>query len=115
RLDDASERVCCGKADQSIRPERGQPGGIECDFGLLPIEDEKYLVGIGLGIGLELVGRKRRPGDVTTGGIADHSGDVANQKNNVMPEVLQLAKLVELHSMSKVQIGPGRVEAFLDS
>ena len=32
-----------------------------------------------------------------------------------MPEVLQLAKLVELHSMSKVQIGPGRVEAFLDS
>src|SRR5438105_5360009 len=114
-LEHAGDRIFGGEADHSIRAERGQPGGIECDLGLFPIEDEKYLVGVGLGVGIELIGRKRRPGYVTTGGIADHSGEVADQKNNVMPEVLKLVKLVELHSMSKVQIGPGRVEAFLDS
>ena len=31
-----------------------------------------------------------------------------------MAEVLQLAQLVELHRVSEVQVGPGRVEALLD-
>ena len=79
-LEHARDRVFGGETDHSIRAERGQPRGVVCDLGLFPIEDEEYLVGIGLGVGFELVARKRRPGDVASGGIADHSGEIADQK-----------------------------------
>src|SRR5205823_2846781 len=57
----------------------------------------------------------RRAGDVAAGRVADHAGEIANQKNDVVAEFLQLPELVKLHGVAQVQVGPRRIEALLDA
>ena len=59
-------------------PSAAQPLRIERDLGLLAIEDQEHLVGVGLGVGRELFADQRRPRDVAAGRIADHPGEIAD-------------------------------------
>jgi hypothetical protein len=47
-------------------------------------------------------------------GVADHPGEVADQEDHLVPEVLELPHLVEQHGVADVQVRGGRVEAGLD-
>ena len=79
------------------------------------IEDLENLLLISLGIFCHLLLRQWRAGCVLAGRVADHSGEIADQKDHVMTEVLKLSELVDQYGVPKVQIGRGRVEAGLDS
>src|SRR5262249_15549524 len=59
--------------------------------------------------------RHRRPRNVAAGGIADHAGHVADQEDDSVSEVLEVAHLAQQDGMAEVQIGRGRVEAGLDA
>ena len=48
------------------------------------------------------------------GGIADHPGEVADDDDDLVAEVLEVAQLLEHDRVSQVQVGRGRVEAQLD-
>ena len=70
---------------------------------------------VGRGVARDLLARERRPRRVLAGRVADHPGEVADQKQDVMAELLELAQLVQEHGVAEVQVGRGRVEARLDA
>ena len=80
-----------------------------------PVQDQERLVGVGLRVGLDLLARERGAGDVAAGGVADHAGEIADHEHDVVAEILQLPQLVELDRVPEVEVGTGRIEAFLDS
>src|SRR3546814_7107899 len=46
--------------------------------------------------------------------VANHSGEIADQEDHLVAEVLELPHLVEQHGVADVQVRRGRVEAGLD-
>ena len=46
-------------------------------------------------------------------GIADHAGEVPDEEGHLVPELLELAHLVEQHRVPEVQVGRRRIEARL--
>ena len=48
-------------------------------------------------------------------GVADHPGEVADQEDHLVAQVLELPHLVEQHGVADVQVRRGRVEAGLDA
>jgi hypothetical protein len=58
---------------------------------------------------------ERLAGDVLAGRVADHAGEVADQEDHLMAQILELAHLVQQHGMAQVQIRRRRIEAGLDA
>ena len=99
-----------GELDQAGRVHAAHPGRVELDARLALIEDLEDLLFIGLGVGLDLLGRQWRPRGVLARGVADHPGKVADQEDDLVPELLKLPHLVDQHSVAEVQIRGRRVE-----
>jgi len=57
--------------------------------------------------------RERFARGVLAAGIADHAGEIANQENHLVAEVLELAHLVEQHGVAEVQVRRGWIESRL--
>jgi hypothetical protein len=92
-----------------------EPFGIEAHFGALSIQHLEHLCRRRSWHWLDIFFRERLARDVLTGRIADHAGEVADQENDLMPEFLELAHLVEQHGVAEMQVGRSRVEAGLDA
>ena len=99
----------------SAARELVHPGRIEDDFGPVAVEDLEDLVAIGRGVARDVLARQRRPRRVLAGRVADHPGEITDQKQDVMAELLKLPELVQQHRVAEVQVGRGRVEAGLDA
>ena len=54
---------------------------------------------------------QRRARDRASRGIADHAGEVADQKDDRVPEILKVFQLAQQHGVAEMQIGRGRIEA----
>ena len=57
--------------------------------------------------------RQRRPRGGAARGIADHAGEIANQKNYGVAEILKMLELAEQHGVAEMQIGRGGIDAQL--
>ena len=90
------------------------PLGVENDPGLLAIQDFENLLLIGLGILMYLGLCQRRPGCALPGRISDHPGEVPDQEQHLMTEVLKLLELVDQDRVTEMQIRCGRIETGLD-
>ena len=77
------------------------PGRIERDFGLLRIQDLEHLGLDRFWRFRDLLARQRRPCGVLSGGIADHAGEVTDQKDDLMAEILELTHLVDQNRMAQ--------------
>ena len=78
------------------------PLGVIYDARFVAIEYFKYLFLIGRGIGNYLfAGQRLRVSDFS-GGIADTSGKIANQKNNFMAEILKAFQFAQNDRMSEM-------------
>ena len=61
-----------------------------------------------------VLGREPRARGVASGGIADQAGEIADQEDHLVAELLELAHLVDQHRVPEVQIGRGGIESGLD-
>ena len=113
-LEHARDRVPPGDLDEPGGVHAAEPARIEIDARLFAIEDLEDLLLVGLRVRLDLFARQRRPRRVAPGRIADHSGEVADQERDLVPEILELPHLVDEHGVPEMQIGRGRIESRLD-
>ena len=90
-----------------------EPAPVEVDHSFLRIENLENLRLISLRILLNLLASQRRPRSRAPRRIADHSGEVADQKNRSVAEILKMFQLAQHDGVPKVQVGSGRVHAEL--
>jgi hypothetical protein len=114
-LHHARHGVARGQLDHAARAERVAPLGVVADLGALGVEHQRGLLEIGHRVGFDLLAGQRRARGVAARRVANHRGEVADQENHLVPQVLQLAQLVQHHGVAQVQVGRGRVEAQLDA
>ncbi|MCY1544886.1 hypothetical protein D9M68_807960 [compost metagenome] len=110
-------RHCIARSqlDHAARAQRVAPLGVVADLGAGRVEHQACLGVIGLGIGLDLLAGQRRSRIVAAAGIADGRGEIADQEDDVVPHVLQLAHLVQHHRVTQVDVRRGRVQPQLDA
>ncbi len=65
---------------------------------------------VGLRVALQLLRRQRLACCIAATRIADHPGEIADQKDDLVTQLLELAHLVEQHGVAEVQIGRGGIE-----
>ena len=54
-------------------------------------------------------------GDVFAGGVADEGGGVADEEDDGVAELLEVAELAHEHGVAEVEVGGGGVEAGFDA
>ena len=114
----AFKDACNGKVGSDLQKvfhaQGKNPFGVVTKGGLFGIKYLKGLVNVSLGIFLDLFTRKLRARGVTAGRVADKSGSVADDKGNLMTQILELAQLAQRNSVAKMDIGSRRVYTQLD-
>jgi hypothetical protein len=78
------------------------------------VEDLPDLPLVGGGVGDDLVFGERRAGGVLAGGVADAGGEVADEEDDLVAELLELPQLVDDDGVAEVEVGRGRIAAELD-
>src|SRR5208282_5789537 len=104
-----------GDPDQIAHTHRLHPFAVEANFGQLGIENFVNLAAIGFGVGRDLFASERLAGFGTSGRIADHRGEVADQEDHGVAVALKVAQLLEHNRVPQMQIRRGRIHAELDS
>src|SRR5205085_1000173 len=84
------------------------------DLGLYRVENLVDLLLIRLGVRDDLFARQGGTRRFFSGGVADHAGEVADEKDDAMTELLEVLHLADDDRMAEVDVGGGRIEADLD-
>ncbi len=114
-LEHARHGVLRGQTNKVGRRERVHPGGVERHLGLRRVENLEDLLLVGLGVVQHLLTGLWRAGSALAAGVADHAGEVADQEDDLVAQLLELTQLVDQHRVPQVQVGRGWVEARLDA
>ena len=114
-LHHAGHGVPAGELDHAARAQRVAPFAVVADLGFGRVQNQAGLFVIGLGVRLDLLSGQRRARAVAPGRVADHAGEVADQKDDGMAQVLELAHFVQHHGVADVDIWRGGVQAELDA
>ena len=104
-----------GEANHALEAEFVEPLGVEADFGLVAVENAEDLVSVGFRVLIDLLAGHRLAGDVAAGRIADERGEVANEEDDLMAEVLKVLELAHEHGVAEVKVGRGGIEAGLNA
>ena len=104
----------CGEPHQSCGIHRRHPLRIELEPGPVGIEDLEDLLFVGLRIGIDLVARQGGPCGTASRGIADQPGEIADQKDDFVAELLELPHLVQQYGVSEMKIRGRGIESGLD-
>ena len=110
-LQHSRQRVLRGQLDHACRSELAQPLVVESDLGFLRIEDLENLSFVSLRVFEDLLVRQRRPRDLFPGRVPDHSREVADDEDDVMPELLKMLHLPDHDRVAEVKVGRGGIEA----
>ncbi len=92
-------------------PSQRELKSITVFFGIEELED---LLLVGLGVARDLLAAQRRPRLVAAAGVADQAGEVADQEDDGVPQLLEVLHLADEHRVPQVDVGGGGVEARLD-
>ena len=103
------------KSNDICEAELSKPLALPDDPGLFPSDHLEELLQIGLGIGAHLFGREHGAGLRFTAGVADLSGPVADDEDDLMPQFLKLAQLPQPHYMPQVDVRAAWVKALLEA
>ena len=112
-LEHARHGVVRGELHHLRGAEFAEPARVEVDAGLLAVQDLEHLRLVGAGVGLDLLRGQRRARGVASGRVPDHPGEVPDEEGDLVPELLELAHLVEQHRVPEMQVGGGGIKACL--
>ena len=87
------------------------PAAVEVNEGFVRIQDLEDLAFIGVGVGLDLLLGQGRPGLALAGGIADQTGEIADEKDHLMTQVLKIFQFLDEHGVAQVKVRGGGVKA----
>ncbi len=87
------------------------PPRVEFQPRMLRVENLVNLLLVGSGVILNLLGRQRRARGSLSGRISDHAGEIADQEYDLVPELLELAHLVQKNRMPQMKVRGRWVEA----
>ena len=76
-------------------------------------ENLEHLRHVSLGIAHDVFRAERRTRGRTARRVANHAGEVADQKDDGVAEILKVLELAQQHGVAEMQIGSGRIEARL--
>ncbi|MCY1395651.1 hypothetical protein D9M71_106020 [compost metagenome] len=110
-----SHGVLRSQANEVGRPHLIHPGGVEGHFGFCRVQNLEDLSLVGLGVLEDLLASERRTRSTFAARIADHPGEVTNQEDHLMPQLLELAQLINKHGVTQVQIRSRWIEARLNT
>ena len=113
-LQDARDGQVRGLANDVLERQRAEPLRVEPHQGAAHVEHLPELGPVRLRVAADLVPGERPPRLRAAGGVADHPGEVPDDDDDLVSEVLEIAQLLEDHRVSQVQVGRGRVESQLD-
>ena len=113
-LEDARHGEVRAQLQQASQIKLADPIGVVRDLGLGRVENLHGLVHVGLRVGRDLRRRKLRARRVAPGRVADQRSAVADDKRDLVAEVLELAQLAQGHSMPDVQVRARGIHAQLD-
>ena len=99
--------------DDALEAQRAQPFGVEAHLGLVAVEDAEDLLGVGLRVRVDLLPRQRLARGGAARRVADERGEVADQEDDLVAQVLEVLELAHQHGVAQVQVGRGRVETGL--
>jgi hypothetical protein len=104
-----------GEADDALETEFVQPLGVETDFCLLAVEDAEDLVGVSICILVNLLARERLAGDGAARGVSDERGEIADEEDDLMAEVLKVFELAHQDGVAEMEVGCGGVKPGFDA
>ncbi|KPX14621.1 Adenosylhomocysteinase [Pseudomonas syringae pv. delphinii] len=114
-LKHSRNRVLRGQANEIGRAEFVHPRRVERHLGLGRIENFEDLRLVGFGVIENLLAGERRTRGAFAARVADHAGEVTDQEDDLMSQILKLAQLVYKDRVTQVQIRRCRVETSLDT
>ncbi len=107
----AGHGILRAQADHVLELQLVEPLAIEADFGFARVQNFEDLSLVSLGVAIDIGARHRRPRDVAAGGVADHAGHIADQKNDGVTQILKVFHLAQQHGVAQVQIRSGGIES----
>ena len=110
-LENTGKSVFTGERQHVSELHFAEPLAVIDDTGLFGVEYLCNLFKIALSIGSCLFERKRYAGFAASGGISYHCGKIADDKYDLMSEILQHPQLSQNNGMPEMEIGTTRVGA----
>ena len=114
-LQDARHRVARGQLHHVAQPDLVAPGRVVADLGPLRVQHKACLPEVGLSVLLDLLASERRPRRIAPRGVTDRGREVPDQEDHLVPQVLELAHLVQHHRVAQVQIRRRGIQPQLDA
>ena len=104
-----------GQVDDVAERHLAEPLAVAADLGADGIEQLEGLILVGLGVAVEDLGRLHRAQRVLVRRVADQSGEVADQQDRLVSELLEQGQLAQRDAVADVQVGRGRVNPEIDA
>ena len=113
-LQHARQGVTRCQLDHAARAQGIRPFRVVANLGTLRIKHQTSLAIVGCRIGFDLFACERRSRGVAPRRVTDGRREITDQKYDRVPQILELAHLVQDHRMPEMQIGCGRIQTQLD-
>ena len=107
----AREAIVAAEAHDVIARHFAEPFAVVADFGFFAVEDFVDLREIGLRVGVHLLASERRARFGLAGGIADHRGEIADQENGGVAQILKMLQLAQHDGVAEMNIGRRGIHA----
>src|SRR5712692_2356214 len=107
--------VASAKADYFIAGKLVEPFAVEVDFGFFFVEDFENLFEIRFGVRVDLLARERGASFGLSRGVTDHCGEIADQKDSRVTEILKVFEFAKDYSVSQMDVRGCRVHAEVDA
>ncbi len=103
-----------GDFDELLEGELREPFMVVAHLGPLAVQDPESLICICLGVRHHLLTRKARPGFVLVGWVADQRSEGSDDKDDLMPKLLELPQLAHRYRVAEVQVWRGGIISTID-